>query len=208
MASHTMLLLAVLCVSAATPLAHGLIINGITITNITITGLLVCSETGNVDPSCSSCSGVPGALVQLSCMGGQTTLGQALTNLTGFYKIALGTVDSLLFDASDCKVVIPLPVVGTSCALLPPTGNLQTTVTLVGVVQTLLSAIANFVAGHLTWVHWLTTIISLVFKLLHSVYGLFGFLEKVCVFLGLDLHDVVSLQEVTARYDLGVICKM
>ncbi|KAJ7972028.1 Pollen Ole e 1 allergen and extensin family protein [Quillaja saponaria] len=143
MAYRFMLLLAFLFV-VTTSLAHGsFIINETTIAQVVIPGRAFCSINGN--PVNSNTPGLAGVNVQLVC-NGATTLTQVLTDSQGFFRIVLNTLDGILFDPSKCVIRIRLPI--ASCSVLAPTsGNLQSVITLAGVVQSVLGAVANFTSG-------------------------------------------------------------
>ena len=123
---------------------HNLSINGTNIAEIIVLGRVFCSLTGNHLPNIEA-SGLAGVNVALVCNGAQGSLGEALTNATGFYNIVLKTVDGITFDKSLCSIAVKLPV--GNCTLLPPTGTLTATITLVSIVQTALGADANFLGG-------------------------------------------------------------
>lgn len=152
MAYQSMLLLALLFLTT-TSLAHCYIINGTTIAAVQITGTVFCTVSGNPLPGVSS-PGIAGINVGVRCNGGTTDIAQALTNSAWFFSVALNLLDGLLFDPSHCVVYIKLPVAG--CALLPPTGSLQAVPVLIGVVQSVVGAVANLACGLLVHVVWWT----------------------------------------------------
>ncbi|XP_075636826.1 uncharacterized protein LOC142609076 [Castanea sativa] len=108
MAYPAMLLLALLLVSA-TSVAHGLSINGTNIAEIIVLGRMFCSLTGNPLPNIEA-SGLAGVNVALVCNGAQGSIGEAVTNATGFYNIVLKNLDGIIFDKSLCSITVKLPV--------------------------------------------------------------------------------------------------
>ncbi|KAK9289805.1 hypothetical protein L1049_007965 [Liquidambar formosana] len=140
----TMLLLALFFV-VAIPLAHSTITTELTnLVELRVAGVLSCSATGN--PVDTTSQGIAGVNVVLVCNGGQTELGQAITNITGAYEVTLHLVDGLSFDTSTCFTTVRLPAVG-SCTLLPPTGILQAPITIISLTQSVVGVVGVFVGG-------------------------------------------------------------
>lgn len=141
--TNSFIFLYILLIFVATPLGNGLNLNGLNIGQIKIEGLVTCSATGN--PSAAgSLVGAAGVAVSGECNGVSGTIGQAVTNTTGFFSILITAVDGILFvpgQGLPCYVVIRLPVTGTNCKVFLPTGVLRAPVSLIGTVQGLLGGI-------------------------------------------------------------------
>ncbi|KAL8162943.1 hypothetical protein V2J09_014433 [Rumex salicifolius] len=142
----TFLALTLLLIATPQP-SQALTIDGINIARLEILGTLFCSVTGNPDPACGGqqCPRLNGALVTVSCFGRTTTLGQAVTDVTGAIRVVVSTVDSLVFDQSNCGVFVDLPV--ASCSVLPPTGVLTSALTLLDVVDGVTGGVARLTTG-------------------------------------------------------------
>ncbi|VVA94470.1 unnamed protein product [Arabis nemorensis] len=138
--SHTtFLVITMLLMASLSSPTHGLILDGLRIGSIRINGVLFCSFNGNLIGNSPPLSG---AVVQLSCAGATTDLGQAVTNPAGVFVITLRLLDTILFDPSTCFIRLNLPI--ATCAVLPPDGALTASLILVNIVQNLLGNIANF----------------------------------------------------------------
>ncbi|KAL1829904.1 hypothetical protein ACET3Z_008316 [Daucus carota] len=113
--------------SGSLPQGHALT-GLLNITQIQFTTLqLACTPTGN-PPSGGGAAGVAAATLNGTCNGATGTLGMLLTNATGFANGLFTFAQDILFDPSrgmPCFVILNLPVTGTTCTLLPPTGVLQ-----------------------------------------------------------------------------------
>ncbi|KAJ7972037.1 Pollen Ole e 1 allergen and extensin family protein [Quillaja saponaria] len=113
------------------------------IAEVEVFGHLHCSNNGKfVNTNTPVLAGVNVTLVS---NGGTTILGQALTDTYGFFEVVLDIVDGVLFEPSISEIRVRLPV--ANCALLPPTGNLKSAISLVGVVQSDVGAVAQFTTG-------------------------------------------------------------
>ncbi|KAK3405331.1 hypothetical protein EUGRSUZ_K01698 [Eucalyptus grandis] len=131
-------LIALLFLIATTPRTHGIILGNVA--QVNIVGRLSCVVPG-VLPALTS-SPLSGATVVFTCNGGTTTLGQAVTNTTGFVSAAFKLLDGVVFDPSTCVGTINL-LNAASCSLFPPTGTVGTTLTLLSFVQ----GVAQFTTG-------------------------------------------------------------
>lgn len=115
------------------------------IVEIRFSGLLVCTSTGNPPPVPSG--GIPGVaqtILSGSCNGASGNLGMAITDTKGFYEGILTLVDGILFDPSQgvpCFINLQLPVLGTTCQVLPPTGTLRAPLQLVSVTTNLVGGL-------------------------------------------------------------------
>lgn len=138
----TFLMISILLMASFSSLTHGLILNGLRIGSVKINGVVFCSLDGNLIGNSPPLSG---AVVQLSCAGSSTDLGQALTNPAGVFVIAVRILDTIFFDPSTCFVRLNLPV--ATCSVFPPDGALTASLNLVSIVQTVLGNIANFTVG-------------------------------------------------------------
>ncbi|KAH7512868.1 uncharacterized protein LOC132800021 [Ziziphus jujuba] len=96
--------------------------NSTNVAQVQALGVLSCTVTGTPIPFVPS-PPVVGALVNLSCDGGRTTLAQAVTNTAGFYNVTLNVVQGLLFNTTDCALFVGLPLV--NCTIFPPRGVLR-----------------------------------------------------------------------------------
>ncbi|CAH8359834.1 unnamed protein product [Eruca vesicaria subsp. sativa] len=140
--SHTALLISILLLASFSSLTHGLILNGLPIGALKVNGLLFCSPNGNLIGNSPPLSG---AIVQLSCAGSQTNLGQALTNPAGAFTVSVKILDTLLFDPATCFIRVNLPI--ATCSVFPPDGALTASLNLVNIVQTAILNIATFTTG-------------------------------------------------------------
>ena len=143
MAYHPLIFVAILLVATATT-ANCLIINGTEIFQIQILGRVTCIAPPPPPPSGTE-PVLNGTNVALVCAGSNKSLVQAVADINGFYRLVYNTVDSVLFDPSECFAVVRLPIV--RCRVYPPTGTLRATLTLVGLLQPLFNAIAIVAAG-------------------------------------------------------------
>ncbi|PON31540.1 Pollen Ole e 1 allergen and extensin family protein [Parasponia andersonii] len=72
--------------------------------------------------------------VTLTCNGGRSALGEALTNTNGFFQVIISVIDSVLLDTSNCAAYAKLRP-GLNCTLFPPTGTLRSAVNVLGIVD-------------------------------------------------------------------------
>lgn len=151
--SYTTFLISILLMASFSSPTHGLILNGLRIASVRVNGVLHCSLDGNLIGNSPPLSG---AVVQLSCAGSNTDLGEALTNPAGVFIIAVRLLDTILFDPSTCYVKLNLPI--ATCAAFPPDGALTASINLVTIVQTVLGNIATFTIGpfvhSILWMNW------------------------------------------------------
>ncbi|XAR68428.1 hypothetical protein NMG60_11003537 [Bertholletia excelsa] len=84
-------------------------------------------------------------LAFVCCSGRQTSLGQAFTDTTGFVRVIFQSADGITFDRSKCALYVRLPV--ASCSVLPPTGLLYGSLSLIEFVQSTVGLLANLVFG-------------------------------------------------------------
>ncbi|XAR68426.1 hypothetical protein NMG60_11003535 [Bertholletia excelsa] len=157
MAYTSNLLVLALLLFATTSLTHAFIVlDGRNVTQVTVVGRVFCTATGNAPQGCNcpntnptcTCPGVQGAagaLAFVSCNGGQNSLGQAFTDTTGFVRVIFQSADGIIFDRSKCALYVRLPV--ASCAVLPPTGLLYGSLSLIDFVQSTVGLVANMVFG-------------------------------------------------------------
>ncbi|KAI6673636.1 hypothetical protein NL676_001542 [Syzygium grande] len=139
MASYrNIVLIALLFLISTTPRTHGVVIRGFT--KVNVQGLLSCVVPGTLP----TLSGPPlrGVSVNITCNGGTTTLGQAVTNTAGFFNATFDILEDLLFDSSTCVGTVNLSSI-TRCSVFPPTGILRLTLDLVRIVD----GVVQFVLG-------------------------------------------------------------
>ncbi|XP_015899356.3 uncharacterized protein LOC107432682 [Ziziphus jujuba] len=74
-------------------------------TNVVTAGFVTCLVRRIPPPSGPP---VAGTNVSLSCDGARTSLGQAVTNASGFYKISLNVSPGLLFNTTGCTIFVSL----------------------------------------------------------------------------------------------------
>ncbi|PON90407.1 hypothetical protein TorRG33x02_136920 [Trema orientale] len=91
---------------------------------VRIPGMLQCSLPPAIPPKFPPL--VAGVNVGLSCDGGVTIIGNAVTNTSGFFEIVLDSASSVLFSASKsdaCRVIPRLPI--ALCRVWLPKGVLE-----------------------------------------------------------------------------------
>ncbi|KFK44532.1 hypothetical protein AALP_AA1G268800 [Arabis alpina] len=140
MAKANMFLLSIFVIASLCSPSHGLYLNGLRIGTISIRGVLHCTLNANLNAP-----PVSAQTVFIKCAGSSTNLGQAVTDITGAYTVVIRVVDTLVFDASSCRVVVVLPV--ATCAVFPPDGVLTASISLVSVLQNSVGNIANFITN-------------------------------------------------------------
>ncbi|XP_073152270.1 uncharacterized protein [Henckelia pumila] len=143
--SGSVLLLLLFLVTAAILPSHASLIS---VKAVRVRGLLVCSANGNLTPQCTTCRGLAGVNVNITCNGATTRITQVVTDSSGFFNAVLNFVDGLVFDtnSSPCFVTVKLPI--AKCVLLPPTGILRAPVTFLGtVVESVIGLVAEVVSG-------------------------------------------------------------
>ncbi|KAL3819649.1 hypothetical protein ACJIZ3_005554 [Penstemon smallii] len=143
------LLVAILFSAAALPTHASLI----SVYGVQVRGLLVCSATGNLTPSCLNCRGIAGVNVTITCNGARTSIYNLVTDSNGFFNGLLTIADGLLFDTSavPCTVSVRLPI--ASCTLLAGSGTLRAPVTFIGtIIGTVVGLVAQVTAGAFTLV--------------------------------------------------------
>ncbi|KAJ0078372.1 hypothetical protein Patl1_36931 [Pistacia atlantica] len=143
MAAHQSILFIALLLVTTSSLIHGFKINGKDVVEATIRGRLTCTAPGT-KPLPNS-PGIAGVNVVLMCNGDQTSLGQALTDATGFFTVVLKSTDGIIYDPSLCLLKVKLPL--AECKVFPPTGTLYAVPALIGVVESLLTCVASYVLG-------------------------------------------------------------
>ncbi|CAA7058218.1 unnamed protein product [Microthlaspi erraticum] len=141
--SQSTFLITILLIASFSSSTHGLILNGLRIGSIRINGVLFCSLDGNLIGNSPPLSG---AIVQLSCAGQNTDIGQALTNPAGVFVVVVKILDTFFFDPATCFIRVNLPV--ATCSVFPPDGALTASLNLVSIIQTALGNIANFTTGN------------------------------------------------------------
>ncbi|KAL1829903.1 hypothetical protein DCAR_0209288 [Daucus carota subsp. sativus] len=98
---------------------------------------LACTPTGNPPSTGGGVAGVAGALFGGSCNGATGSLAGVFTNASGFAQGILTLAEGIVIDPSrgmPCFINTRLPVTGTTCTVLPPTGLLQAVFQLISVV--------------------------------------------------------------------------
>ncbi|KAL1829897.1 hypothetical protein DCAR_0209284 [Daucus carota subsp. sativus] len=118
------------------PQATGLI----QIFEIQFSGILACTPTGNPPSTGDVVPGVVGAVFSGSCNGASGNISQFLIDQNGAFSGVLSLLDGILFDPSQgmpCFISVQLPVTGTTCTVLPPTGTLRAALNLVSLVVSL-----------------------------------------------------------------------
>ncbi|XP_028066681.1 uncharacterized protein LOC114269552 [Camellia sinensis] len=116
---------------------------------LSVAGRVVCTLLGT---NCTTCPGIAGVNVILSCNGGQTTLAQAITTRGGSVNLTLSAPFVPLFHPSQqCFVYVKLPI--ATCKVFPPTGILRSPFTFVNIVQGAAGLIINLTFGVLSYVN-------------------------------------------------------
>ncbi|KAL7197600.1 hypothetical protein ACSBR2_020189 [Camellia fascicularis] len=116
---------------------------------LSVAGRVVCTVPGT---NCTTCPGIAGVNVTLSCDGGRTILAQAITTRGGSVKLALSVPGvPLLGQSLQCFVYVKLPV--AACNVFPPTGILRSPLTVVNIVQGAAGLIINLTFGILSYVN-------------------------------------------------------
>ncbi|EOA37515.1 hypothetical protein CARUB_v10011696mg [Capsella rubella] len=140
MTKANVFLLSIVLMASLASLSHGLLISGLQIQTIEIRGVLRCTLTGDLNAP-----PVSAATLFVTCNGRETTIPQVVTNPAGTFAILVNILATSLFNPSDCRVTVRLPV--ATCSVFPPDGFLTSTVNLVDVIQTNVGNIASFVTG-------------------------------------------------------------
>ncbi|KAL7197596.1 hypothetical protein ACSBR2_020185 [Camellia fascicularis] len=100
---------------------------------VSVAGRVVCTVPGT---NCTTCPGIAGVNVTLSCDGGRTILAQAITTRGGSVNLALSVPGVPLFgQLLQCFVYVKLPV--AACNVFPRTGTLRSPLIFVNVVHVL-----------------------------------------------------------------------
>ncbi|GMN53184.1 hypothetical protein TIFTF001_022330 [Ficus carica] len=147
MANPPQLLLLGILLVATTTVANSLIIlNGTEVAQLRILGTVTCDLPPPPPPPGSEPI-LGGINVGLACNGTTKSLAQALTDVNGFYELVFTTVDTVLFDPSQCYVFVRLPI--GRCRIYPPTGTLRATLTVVSLLQPVFGAVGIILGGPL-----------------------------------------------------------
>ncbi|KAL1829898.1 hypothetical protein DCAR_0209285 [Daucus carota subsp. sativus] len=125
--------------SGSLPQGHALLTGLLNITRIQFTtSQLACTATGNPPSTGGGVDGIGGALLSGTCNGVGGNGSGILTHIDGFATGILTLARGITIDPSTrlpCFVTVRLPVTGTTCTVLPPTGLLQAAMELVDVVS-------------------------------------------------------------------------
>ena len=124
--------------SGSLPQGHALLTGLLNITRIQFTtAQLACTATGNPPSTGGGVDGVAGATLSGTCNGVGGNASGILTHIDGFATGILTLARGITIDPSTglpCFVSVRLPVTGTTCTVLPPTGLLQAVFQVVSVV--------------------------------------------------------------------------
>ncbi|GMP97723.1 hypothetical protein CsSME_00045871 [Camellia sinensis var. sinensis] len=131
-------------VATAASVAH----NNPIVAQVSVVGQMVCIVPGT---NCTTCPGIAGVKVTLSCNGGRTTLAQAITNNRGVVNLTLSAANVGVFDQSQCFVYVKLPV--ATCHVFSRTGTLRSPVIFVNFVQEATRLMINFTFGVFRYVN-------------------------------------------------------
>ncbi|GMP97724.1 hypothetical protein CsSME_00045872 [Camellia sinensis var. sinensis] len=118
------------------------------VAQVSVAGRVVCTVPGT---NCTTCPGIAGVKVTLSCNGGRTTLAQAITNNRGVVNLTLSAANVGVFDQSQCFFYVKLPV--ATCRVFPRTGTLRSPVIFVNFVQEPTRLLINFTFGVFRYVN-------------------------------------------------------
>ncbi|THG15786.1 hypothetical protein TEA_023270 [Camellia sinensis var. sinensis] len=118
---------------------------------LSVAGRVVCAVPGT-NCTTTTCPGIAGVNVTLSCNGGQTTLAQAMTTRGGSVNLTLSApVVPLFRPPLQCFVYVKLPI--ATCKFFPHTGILRSPLTLMNIVQVAAGLIINTTFGVLSYVN-------------------------------------------------------
>ncbi|THG16821.1 hypothetical protein TEA_004098 [Camellia sinensis var. sinensis] len=117
-------------VATAASVAHSIPVVGQQL-SLSIAGRVVCTVPGT---NCTTCPGIAGVNVTLSCNGGRTILAQAITTRGGLVNLALSVPGvPLLGQLQQCLVYVKLPI--AACNVFPRTRTLRSPLIFVNVVS-------------------------------------------------------------------------
>ncbi|CAL5431161.1 unnamed protein product [Camellia sinensis] len=129
-------------VATAASVAHSIPVVGQRL-SLSVTGRVVCTVPGT---NCTTCPGIAGVNVTLSCNGGQTILAQAITTRGGLVRLILSAPVVPPFGLSQqCMAYVKLPI--ANCHVFPLTGILRYPLTFVNITVGIGGPIINLILG-------------------------------------------------------------